>query len=73
MNKNRWGWLFDTTKSEPTPVYEVDITKPPIPPPPRMFSETFLSGGQETDLSRRTTQAWKQYIDKYGEAIRNQV
>ena len=62
-------WM-DTTKKEPTPIYVVDINKPPLPPPMRIFCCTVLGGEHETDLSKRQTEAWERYIKLYGETLK---
>lgn len=44
--------------------YIVDISKPPIGPPIRIFRESFFFYG-ETKESKNNTENWKIYINEY--------
>ena len=56
------GW-FDPTIYEPTPVYIVDISKPPIFPPSVFYYEGAFA--LETDFSVRARAAWREYMKEY--------
>ena len=43
----------------------MNYPEPPIPPPCRIFKETFWSGFCETEESKRNTREWKKYIANY--------
>lgn len=51
--------------------YEVDITKPPIPPPCRTMKETFFAGLIETEESKQKSKDWQEYISLYGYRIKS--
>ena len=51
--------------------YKVDITKPPLSPPSRIFKEGLFSS-KETKESCERTEAWNEYIKLYDEAIDKQ-
>lgn len=69
-------WLVctfgDASVYDPTPVFEVDITKPPIGPPSRVFRPGF-GANLQTDLSKRTNRAWDEYNKKYRKALEKQM
>lgn len=48
--------------------YIIDITKPPIFPPCRSI-KCGLFGDFETKKSKLRTQRWKEYMEKYREAL----
>lgn len=49
--------------------YIVDISKPPIPPPCRIFKDG-LFGSKETNESVEQTKRWNLYIKEYSDSLK---